>query len=69
MLKLNTSAIFQGINISNVLLSLLKNNFNFDLLFQSLNDCFVYEILKSSGKFQNNFIETYESPRMAASIS
>ena len=69
MLKLNTSAIFQGINISNVLLSLLKNNFNFDLLFQSLNDCFLYEILKSSGNFQNNFIETYESPRMAASIS
>ena len=69
MLKLNSSAFFQGINISNVLLNLLKNNFNFDLLFQSLNDCFVYEILKSSGKFQNNFIETYESPRMAASIS
>ena len=69
MLKLNTSAFFQRINISNVLLNLLKNSFNFDLLFQSLTDCFLYEILKSSGNFQNNFIETYESLRMAASIS
>ena len=39
------------------------------MLFQSLDDCFQYKILKSSGNFQNNFIETYESPRMFMTTS